>query len=505
MAAECRTQPAATDETEQRGLIRRTEDAFEGLTLIAPLRDRTTYLIDLQGEVVHRWRAELRPGNSAYLLDNGHLLRCAREPDNPVFQGGGQGGRIQEFSWDGELVWDYVLSSEENLHHHDIEPLPNGNVLLITWERKNMEEALSVGRDEDLLTASELWPDVVLEIEPVRPDGGKVVWEWHTWDHLVQDRDPDLANHGDVAGHPHRIDINGDVPDRRSQEELDEEEAKLRALGYLGGGGDRDDPPRQSRRSADWQHTNAIDYHAGLDQIVISVRTFNEFWVIDHSTSTAEARGSKGGRSGMGGDLLYRFGNPASYALGGPRDRRLFKQHDAQWIPEGCPGAGNFLVFNNGDSQVDREYSTVDEIVPPLNARGRYSRKSGQAFGPVDPILSIDSIDGERFHSGHISGAQRLPNGNTLICSGEQGRLVEVTPEKEVAWEFINPHFDPEMLEKDDGPGRGPRGRRGDRDRRGDRGGRGGPGGGGRPESNPGALFRATRLAPDHPGLKALR
>jgi hypothetical protein len=80
---------------------------------------------------------------------------------------------------------------------------------------------------------------------------------------------------------------------------------------------------------------NSVSYNAKLDQILISVRSFNEFWIIDHSVTTKEAAGHTGGRSGKGGDLLYRWGNPSAYRAGKTSDQKLFAQHDAHWIPEG--------------------------------------------------------------------------------------------------------------------------------------------------------------------------
>lgn len=85
-----RPRPESGEPVSQRqGLLVHQEGAFSGYTLFAPLKSNTTYLIDMEGAVVHTWESTLRPGNAAYLLENGHLLRCAREPDNPVFLGGG--------------------------------------------------------------------------------------------------------------------------------------------------------------------------------------------------------------------------------------------------------------------------------------------------------------------------------------------------------------------------------------------------------------------------------
>ena len=241
---------------------------------------------------------------------------------------------------------------------------------------------------------------------------------------------------------------------------------------------------RAARGGGDWNHTNSINYNAKLDLITISVRTFNELWVIDHSTTTEEAASHEGGERGRGGDLLYRWGNPAAYGRGGRRDMRLYGQHDVQWIEEGFPGGGNLLIFNNGGRD-GREYSTVDEIITPFNKEAVYEIEEGEAFGPEKMHWSYGEKESERFSSSFISGAQRLTNGNTLICSGADGRLFEVTAQKEIVWEYINPFFDEGIT---------PAGRRGPNRRQGggprgdgppgrDRG-QGGPGGrrgGGRP------------------------
>ncbi|UCF68282.1 MAG: aryl-sulfate sulfotransferase [Acidobacteriota bacterium] len=414
---------------DERGILQTSARAAEGLVLFAPLLSYTTYLIDKNGDVVQTWESDHAPGASAYLLDNGHLLRCGQHA-RPAFHRGGHGGHIQEFSWDGELVWDFLFSSEDRLQHHDIEPLPNGHVLLIAWEYKTPEQLLEAGRDPTQRPSRGLWPDAVYEVQPVPPNDGRIVWEWHLWDHLIQDLDPDRDNYGDVSQHPELIDINAvQAPPWFSDAVV----SRLRALGYLGA----DLPP--SDANADFTHINSIAYHPRLDQIVLSVLNFNEIWIIDHSTTTEQAASHSGGRAGKGGDLLYRWGNPRSYGRGGARHQQLFNQHDARWIPEGYPSAGNITVFNNGSHSFGRRYSSVTEIVPPLTPDGRYAIASDQRFGPVEPVWEYTAANRGDFFADFISSAQRLPNGNTLICDGPEGRFFEVAATGDIVWAYSNP------------------------------------------------------------------
>ncbi len=409
---------------------KRSEEFSRGYVLYSPLLSTTTYLIDSDKSVVHTWESEFPPGVSVYLLDNGNLLRTARSPAVPFFLSPGQGGRIQEYTWEGELVWDFSLASENRIQHHDIEPLPNGNVLAIVWERKTRQQAIQAGRRIEYLTEDDVWPDCILEIQPQPPDGGKIVWEWHVWDHLIQDSDPDYPNYGNVSDHPEFIDINADQKPRLFTDKVIE---RLRALGYL-----QKDVPAKNL-SADLFHSNSIAYNQELDQILLSVLTFNEIWVIDHGTTTEEARGHSGGRAGKGGDLLYRWGNPQNYGRGSAEHQVLFGQHDARWIPKGYPGAGNILIFNNGDGRPKERYSSVIEIRPPLDKDGGYTIEIGSSFGPDRPVWEYTAPNKRSFFADFISGAHRLANGSTFICSGPQGHFFEVTPNGNIVWEYKNP------------------------------------------------------------------
>jgi hypothetical protein len=410
--------------------------AFQGYSLIAPLTGTSTYLLDMEGKVVRSWDSDCSPALCAFLLPNGHILRPGSlGSEAQVFgPGPGVGGRIQEFTWDGELVWDFRLVNARQLPHHDITPLPNGHVLMIVWDRKTAKEALAAGRRPELQGDSHLLPDSVLEIKPTGKTTGEIVWEWHLWDHLVQDFDKSKANYGNVAEHPELVNVNYGEDALAPIAATKDGAEKLKSIGYVGanpGGGRRGNP--------DWTHCNGVAYNPDLDQICISVHAFSEFWIVDHSTTTAEAASHQGGKSGKGGDLLYRYGNPLAYRQGKKSDQKLFAQHNAHWIPKGLPGAGHILVFNNGSGRPDGTYSSVDEIALPVDDQGRYEYKPGTAYGPDKPVWSYSAPTKGDFYSFFISGAQRLPNGNTFVCSGANGITFEVTPEKEVVWKYINP------------------------------------------------------------------
>lgn len=374
------------------------EDSYEGYTLFGPEYSKNTYLINNKGIIVQKWKSNYIQGLANYLLPTGELLRLDLPGDNPTFRGGGIAGRVEKFNKDSTLLWEFEYSSSSYCSHHDIEPLPNGNILLIAWEYKTKEEALQAGRSPAIL-GNQLWPDHIIEVEPSGSSGGTIVWEWHVWDHLIQDYDPSKENYGVVQDHPERINLN------------------------------------YGSRQQDWNHINSIDYNEELDQILLSVHEFNEIWVIDHSTSTEEAAGHSGGNSGKGGDLLYRWGNPQTYRAGDANDQKFFGQHGASWVEPGCPGAGNILVFNNGQG---RRYSSVEEIIPPLNSTGSYSYIPGFAYGPAEPTWVFSTNPPSDMFSSLLSNAQRLPNGNTLICSAQQGLFLEVTAEKTIVWKYKN-------------------------------------------------------------------
>jgi hypothetical protein len=367
--------------------------------MITLLTSTETYLIDIDFNIVKTWHGTNPPATFAYLLDGGSILRPCIDPDG-VFGGSGAGGRLQIIDTNDVVVWDYFFSNDSLRQHHDIQPMPNGNVLVLAWEVKSQAEVTAAGRQG---ATGEMWFTMIAEIEPVGATGGNIVWEWHLFDHLIQEADPAKDNYGVVADHPELLDIN-----------------------------------YGAAVNADWDHANAIDYNPDLDQILISVLKMSEIYVIDHSTTTEEAAGHTGGDRGHGGDILYRWGNPQVYQRGDENDQYYFVVHGGVWIDAGLPGEGNILTFNNGDRPgTGNDYSSVEEIVPPMDGSGNYIIAPGEPFGPAAPIWVYQDPPG--FYSKNRSGCFRMPNGNTLICETADRNIFEVTPGGSTVWQYTPP------------------------------------------------------------------
>ena len=373
--------------------------ATAGYRLVAPLNSQEAWLVDGNGETVHRWTSSYPLSSVAYLLPNGNLLRTAAVDDRSI-RTGGAGGRVEELAWDGTVVWSFQISDSNYVLHHDVRKLPNGNYLMLLWERKSRLETIDAGGIPERISPAGYLNERIIEVRPNYPDGGDIVWQWNLWDHLVQNVDPEKQNYGDIAENWDRVDINFTADPTN------------------------DDP----------FHFNSVDYSPEFDQILISNRNFSEVWIIDHSTTTEEASTSNGGRSAKGGRLLYRWGNPQAWAGGQPSDQKISGQHNAHWIPPGLPGAGNVLLFNNITPGFDFS-SSVFELTLPADSTGFYDLTD--KFQPAAPTWSYLSTEPRAFYSAFISGAQRLPNGNTLICSGAQANIFEVTPDGEIVWLYF--------------------------------------------------------------------
>ncbi len=391
------------------GLISVDHDkSIGGYSLIYPEGQPHVFLINGCGEIVHIWEDgdNFRPGKMAYLLENGSLLRAKTSSGlGPSFGAGGSGGIVELLSWDNELEWSVTLADSLNRQHHDVLYMENGNVLMIVWEWKNYDEVIENGFDTLSSSVDALWPDYLLEINPLTDEK---VWEWHAWDHLVQEFDSTKQNFGTVAEHPGLIDVN------------------YRELFF---------------ERKDFMHSNAIDYDPIRDQVLLSVRNFNEIWVIDHSTTTEQAAGHSGGNSGSGGDLIFRWGNPAAFNGGGIEDQQLFHQHDAQWIDDfvnpDYEHFGKIVLYNNG---LDNGATSLGQILEPVwDSSSNSYVQSDELYLPEGFDKTISHPDTCKNHSTAASSIQVIGDGNIVMCAARQGFSFELTDDGEVAWEYKVP------------------------------------------------------------------
>jgi hypothetical protein len=406
------------------------DKAFDGYTLFG-VAGRTV-LLDMKGRVVHTWPI----GTNPHLLDNGNVLDASKD-DPSGFSG------FREVTWDGRTVWEYTETRAGYAPHHDWVRIFNRKLnapttLYIANRPISEEQALAAGADPKKGPYRDGQMDAVVEVDMQ----GRVVWEWWFFDHVVQDVDPAKPNFvgagKTVADHPGRINLNM--------------------------------PGRPLKR--DWLHCNSLDYDAATGHIVIN-SVQGELYVVDHD-GTFVAGDPKAGiakAAGAAGDFLYRFGDPARYGQGDPPrvlenwdsatsgHKQMGGSHDAHWVKPGLAGAGHLMVFNNGQYLFQRTpQSSVLEINPFLDAKGRdtggyvnppdagYRRETYDKDTHNQPrqisrqvVWSYRSVNSHGFFSHIGSSAQRLPNGNTFICSDTEGHLFEVTADGALAWEYINP------------------------------------------------------------------
>jgi len=366
--------------------------SYGGYTLFSPMKKcTTTYLMDMEGYAVHKWKTQHPPGLYSMLLPNGNLLTGANiRQESPVMIGG-LGGKVQEYDWEGNLLWEYRMCSETEVHHHCFWRMPNGNTMLLGWEPKSQEEALAKGRkpgtfpdqvvpqgppgahDNDKgdppadappppKPITHFWPDFVREVD----NKGNKVWEWHAWDHIGEG--------------PKKLDINYKLPEP------------------LGG----------PYPNFDWTHFNTVSYIPETDQVLLNSRNFSEFYLVSYKT----------------GEIEYRWGNPSAYGGGklpawcDDRDQKVFGSHHVTRLEN-----GNFQIFDNGSERPEGNRSRVVEVDP----------KTGEI------VWEFQARESNNFYSKRQGAAQRLPNGNVLVTSTIFGHLFEVTQKGEVVWDYVNP------------------------------------------------------------------
>lgn len=359
-----------------------------GYVLFAPMLSDTTYMVDKCGRRMHQWPSDNPTTEAAYLRADGSIVRIVDKA-------------VERIAWDGQRVWK-LSSPLVSTIHHDVELLPNGNLLVLCFDLRSAAEAIDAGIAQ-IDPLGQVASETIYELRPVGADSAEVIWQWKAWDHLVQDRVPGKGNFGTVADHPELIDLN-----------------------YPSG------------FPNDLLHFNSVRYNEALDQILVSCHNYGEIWIIDHSTSTSEAATHAGGRRGHGGDLLYRWGNPLAYGHGAATDQQLFGQHDARWIPNEFPHGGGIMVFNNGLGRPLGQYSSVDIIMPSVDRDGNYTVSSLPML-PATPVWTYTAAPPTLLYAPSSGGAQMLPNGNVLISYGVQGEFWEIDSTSRLVWKYVNP------------------------------------------------------------------
>tara|TARA_B110000483_G_scaffold37273_1_gene45871 strand:- start:176 stop:1444 length:1269 start_codon:yes stop_codon:yes gene_type:complete len=363
-------------------LVYNSEKIHDHLSLLVKSGSTTSLLVDKSGNTVYEWNFDTKLGNDFELLPDGKSIGMFKRSE-PVVSFGGYGGIVKIFDETGTETWSYDYVNGNDIGHHDVEMLPNGNVIFLVWEEIDATEAQAAGVN----FSSNVYTEKLIE---VNPNTNEVEWEWRSWDHIVQEYDSNALNYNSVANNPQRININY----------------------YINPNGD-------------FMHANGIDYDTDKDILYISVNYFSEIWAIDHSTTISEASGSSGGNYNKGGDLLYRFGNPSTYnnILG---TRTFYNNHFPNLLENGVPGAGNILVYGNSGPDGLAQSTVYEMKLPePLSLLPNTNNEP----------TTVWSFTDEELYFGKISGADRLANGNTLICEGDFG-MWEVTPNGEIVWKY---------------------------------------------------------------------
>jgi hypothetical protein len=361
---------------------------YDGWTLYSTMGGTNTYLLDTNGTVQKTWTTTGKStGYSSYLIPGGTLVRTVKA-SGVQFTGGPICGEVEKRDYNNNVLWDFVYSTYDYCTHHDICPMPNGNVLLIAYERKTAAQVTAAGCTS---YSQESWPEKIVEVKPTGATTGTIVWEWHFWDHLVQNTNASLANYQtSIVNHPELLNVN-------------------------------------LMNSKDWIHMNGVDYNPMLDQITFSCHNLNEVFVIDHSTTTAEAASHSGGNSGKGGDLLYRWGKPSNYQASGTTIINVC--HDAHWIKEGLPHA-NYLAYYNNNG-ISTSQSCGDMFMPPVTGYN-YSLTLGQQYLPTTYAVR-QATGGYNSNMGNI---QELPNGNRLLAQATAGVIKEFNSAGTLLWSF---------------------------------------------------------------------
>lgn len=334
-----------------------------------------SYLLDTAATTTSSYYKRFSTGSTSYSAHFYHdtIYQSSGSSANP-----GGYTSVKKWAWNGSTVtnvWTYTLSGA----HHDICPMPNGNVLVIVDESKTAANMTAVGGSSSTAVKS----PTILEIKPTGATTGTIVWQWKLWDHLCQSTNSSVTATyvSNISQHPELFNVNCST-----------------------NGG----------VTSDWFHMNGIDYNPTLDQIVVSTHIKNEVYIIDHSTTTAQAATHAGGNAGKGGDFLYRWGSPENYGCTTDGNGVSINViHDARWVPATNSVWPNYIsVFNNntnlGNARALLFLPTYSTTVPYT-----YTYTAGSVVGPTTCVMP--TVKG--FTVQNMGGCQVLDNGNILITN----------------------------------------------------------------------------------------
>ncbi|APA66008.1 hypothetical protein YQ22_17850 [Maribacter sp. 1_2014MBL_MicDiv] len=370
------TEEDITDDSSDTTEASSTVDSDSYILAIAP--DTGVYLIDHDGNTLFDWDFNGdQLGNDAMLQSDGSLVSTIKV-DNPRISFGGYGGAFRKINADQSIEWEVKYSSNTYIAHHDINYLSNGNIIFPVWEEVSAADAAEMGFSGNF----DIYPEAIIEMNPLTQE---IVWEWHATDHLVQDYDESKSNFGVVGDVPNLIDVNYN----------------------------------NDQTDGDIMHVNGITLDETNDLLYMTVNFYSEVWVIDHSTTTEEAATSTGGNYNLGGDLVYRFGNPLAYDNVG--EVTMNRVHYPNLFDD-----NKMLVFVN--NKYDNQSAVAEyQLSPP------YELVAGQ---DNEPELIWEFTDSDLYSNGLGSGV-RMSNGNTLISEGT-GAIWEVNSDGDVLWRYTN-------------------------------------------------------------------
>ena len=374
--------------------------AYGGYTVLSPLGVQAAIVIDMNGRVVKRWEGfNSSAGGPARVLPGGVVVGTvgANSPRQESLA-------LEQRDFDGNVVWRFERNEQIETadggriwsarQHHDWQrvDLPAGYYAPGSAPAGAPSSVLLLTHTNHVVPAvapdTPLEDDRIIEVDTT----GKIVWEWTAGEHV------------DAFGF-----------------DAEERAAIAAAPGF-----------NRSRGSYDWLHINSAtwlgpnrwheagDERFAPDNVIVSSRQSSVVAIIARD-----------------GSVVWQIGPDFSATPEESAIRQIIGQHHAHMIPKGLPGAGNIMIFDNGGSS---GYGKPSAIAP--NGLGIYARATSRVL-EIDPVTLdlVWSYTTGTFFATNISGAQRLPNGNTLITEGPDGRIFEVTTEGDIVWEYVFPEF----------------------------------------------------------------